>query len=104
MRNTRSAIVFLVILTMGLSLAVLPEDAAETAFDESEALPYESTPLFSSYVWQESRRATQSVLESGFLFQSGSLTRANEIRVGQRKQSLHPISDSLTILDHSLRC
>jgi len=104
MRNTRSAIVFLAILTLGLSLAVLPEDVAETGFDESEAQPYESTSLFSSYVWQESRRAPLSVPESGFLFHSGSVTRRNEIRAGQREQSVLPISDPLAILNCSLRC
>jgi hypothetical protein len=104
MRRPRSAIVFLMILTIGLSLAVLPEDVAETAFDESEALPYESTASFSSYVWQRSARTSQSVLESGFLFHLGSLTRGTELRLGQSERSGHPISDSVIILDHSLRC
>ena len=104
MKRLRSVVVFLAILTMGLSLATLPEDAVDTAFDESEAQPYESTSLFSSYVQQESARAPQSGLESVFLFHSGALTRCNEIRAGQRGQLVHAISDSLTILDHSLRC
>jgi len=47
MKAPSSAIVFLVILAMGLSLAVLPEDLAETAFDESETMPYDNAPRFS---------------------------------------------------------
>ena len=104
MKRLRSVVVFLTILTMGLSLAVLPEDAVDTAFDESEAQPYESTPLFSSYVQQESRRAPQSGLESGFLFHSGSLTGRNGLQLGQRQQSVRSICYSLIILEHSLRC
>ncbi len=104
MNRPRSPIVFLVILTISLSVAVLPEDVAETAFDESEALPYEGTPLFSSYLQQESARAPKGVLESGFLFHSGSLTRCNEVRLGQMEQWARAICYSLIILDHSLRC
>lgn len=47
MKAPLSTIVFLVVLTLGLSLAVLPEDVAETAFDESETMPFEGAPLFS---------------------------------------------------------
>jgi len=47
MKAPSSAIVFLVILAISSSLAVLPEDLAETAFDESETMPFESAPGFS---------------------------------------------------------
>jgi len=61
MRNAHSAIVFLMILIIGLSLAVLPEDVAETAFDESEGLPSEGTPLFSGAVALGADRAAQAL-------------------------------------------
>ena len=41
------AIVFLIILTLGLSLGLAAEDVPETAYDESVALPYKGVPLFS---------------------------------------------------------
>jgi hypothetical protein len=62
--NTRPAIVFLVILTLGLSFAVVPGNVPETAFDESEALPYESSPLFSIVVPQVAARITQQGVSS----------------------------------------
>lgn len=43
----RIAIVFLVVLTLSLSLGSLAEDIPETAFDESEPAPFEAVPLFS---------------------------------------------------------
>ena len=52
------------LLTLGLSLAVLPEDLPETAFDESESQPYESAPLFSFVVPLVATRTTQVVLSS----------------------------------------
>jgi len=64
MRSARSAIVFLAILTMGLSLSVLPEDVAETAFDESETQPYESNPLLSILVRPMAARTTKAPLSS----------------------------------------
>lgn len=98
------AIIFLVSLTVGLSPAVPIEDLSETAFDESETLPYESTPLFSSVALQARARTPQPMLKPGSPFHLGSLTRRCERRAEHRAWSAHPISDSLTILDHSLRC
>ena len=50
MRTPRSAIVLLLLLGFGVSLAVPAQDLPDTAYDESETLPYESTPLFSIVV------------------------------------------------------
>lgn len=50
MRNARCAIVFLVILTLGLSLEVVAENLPETAFDESEMQLYVSTLMLFSIV------------------------------------------------------
>lgn len=41
----RCAIVFLMILTLGVSLGLPAEDVLDAVYDESEALPYEVIPL-----------------------------------------------------------
>ena len=60
MRKPRSALLLFVLLFLGLSWAVPAEDVAETAYDESESLPYESTPLISNVMPQAAASATQA--------------------------------------------
>jgi hypothetical protein len=50
MRRRSSILILSVLLGFGVSLAGPAEDVPETVYDESEALPYESTPLFSTVV------------------------------------------------------
>ena len=57
-------LVLLVALVLSLSCAVPAEDRPETAYDESEALPYEGTPLFSIAVPLAATRTTQSEVGS----------------------------------------
>jgi len=64
MRKPRSILVLLVVLGFGLYLAVPAEDVPETAYDESEGLPYESTPLFSIVMPLAAARMTQAVPNS----------------------------------------
>jgi len=64
MRRPCSILVLFVLLTFGVSLAVPAEDVPETAYDESEALPYEGTPVFSSVVPLGAARTTQAVPSS----------------------------------------
>jgi hypothetical protein len=47
MRRRCSTVVLCVLLGFGVSLVVPAEDVQGTAYDESEGLPYEGTPLFS---------------------------------------------------------
>jgi hypothetical protein len=47
MKESRSALVVLLLLSFGVSLPVSTEDVPETPYDESETLPCESTPVFS---------------------------------------------------------
>ena len=60
MRKPRPPLVLFVLLFLGLSQAVLAEDLMETAFDESEAQPCESTPIVSN-VTAQAASATPTV-------------------------------------------
>jgi hypothetical protein len=59
MRRVQFTIILLVSLTVGLSLAVPPEDVPETVYDESETLPYKSSPRVSIVVPLGAARTTQ---------------------------------------------
>jgi len=52
MRKLRPPLVLFVLLFLGMSLAVPADDLMETAYDESEAQPCESTPLISNVTLQ----------------------------------------------------
>ena len=103
MRKPRSALVLVLLLGFGVSLAVPAEDVPETPYDESEAVPYESTPVFSITVTQASGRIVKAELNCGSLPHLSSLIKPCN---GRRENNgrLHRVSDSLTILNHSLRC
>jgi hypothetical protein len=60
----RCAVVFLMILTMGVSLGLPAEDVLETVYDESEAFPSEGIPLFSIVMPLAAARTTRAVLSS----------------------------------------
>jgi hypothetical protein len=59
MRKPRFALLFFVVLVLGLSLTVPAADLTETAYDESDALPYEGTPLISDVMTQAAASATE---------------------------------------------
>ena len=60
----RFAIVFLMFLALGLSMGLPAEDVLETTYDESEAVPYEGTALFSIAAPTVAARTTQDVPSS----------------------------------------
>ena len=60
----RFVVLFLMILTVCLSLGLLAEDVLEAVYDESEALPYEANPLFSIIVPPVAARTAQAPLSS----------------------------------------
>jgi hypothetical protein len=64
MRRPCSLLILFVLLGFGVSLAVPAEDVPETAYDESEALPYEGIPLFSIVVQLTVVRTSQAVPNS----------------------------------------
>jgi len=45
--KSRFALVFLMLLTVGVSLGFPAEDVLDAVYDESESVPYEVTPRFS---------------------------------------------------------
>ena len=64
MNKARCILIPFVLLGFGVSLAVPAEDVLQTAYDESEALPYEGTPQFSIGVLLGVARATPAVPNS----------------------------------------
>lgn len=105
MRKPRLFLAVLALLGVAFSLAVPAEDAPETAYDESEALPYVGTPLFSIDIPHASARTTRAEPAWGgdsWLRFDCSLKTGN----GRREDDVRPsrVSDSLTILNRSLRC
>ena len=104
MKMLRPLVVFVAILTICLSLAMLPEDAVETAYDETETLSYEGTPAFSSALLKSLAGTPQPTMKSAFPFSLGPLTCGCEFRLEQKAWSPHTIPDSPIILDHSFRC
>lgn len=103
MKKPRSALVLLLLLGFSVSLAAPAEDVPETAYDESEALPYESTPIFSILGPHASARLVKAELSCGSLVRFHSLTKHCNGRCENKARS-HRVPDSLTILNHSFRC
>jgi len=103
MRKPCYTLVCCVLLSFGLCVVIRAEDVPETAYDESEALPYASTTVFSfplpnTFAPAPSERPIVAVSSPG------SFKRFRSHRPDHRSGSVHPISDSLIILDQSLRC
>jgi hypothetical protein len=103
-RIRRSAFVLLLAVGFGLSLAVVPEDIPETPFDESEAQPCESTPLFSIMVRQVTARAPGSGLTCVSPHRFVPVAGRCQCRLPHERVPAHTDSNSLTILDCFLRC
>lgn len=102
MRVLRCALVLLATFALSVSFALPAEDWPETAYDESESLPYEMTPPLSGDLVPESAPTLQVVpiVPSGLF---PTLKHAL-VRAGRRELAAHHISDSLIIFDHTLRC
>jgi hypothetical protein len=60
----RCAVVFLMVLTLAVSLGLPAEDVLDAVYDESEAVPYEVIPLVSMVVSTLSVRTTEAVPNS----------------------------------------
>lgn len=101
MRKPCFVLIVFVLLGFGASVVVPAEDVPDTAYDESEALPYESTSVFSIAAPKALAPDGHAVVA---MLRFGSLRTPATQRFDQRIDSSYPIGDSLTIRDHSLRC
>jgi len=102
----RLAVVFLMILSLGVSLGLPAEDVLDAVYDESEAVPFETIPLLArdTEVVKELVTTPQSLLALGLHLGSDSLTSRYEVRAKRAGEPLRLIPESVTILDHCLRC
>ena len=103
MRKPRFALVFFVLLVFGVSLAVPAEDLPETAYDESEGLPYASTPLFSDVISQAAAPKAQDV-RSAVDVGSGALSPFTSTRLNGKDATGSPNVRGALALLCILRC
>ena len=103
MTQSRSVLVVLAAFVLSLSFAVPAGDVAETSYDESESLPWESTPVVSI--------AAPKTVEEAPAVRAGvpQLLRTSQKRLSVRRsdrwaESPCTVSHSLIILNHSFRC
>lgn len=102
-RNVRFVFVLLLTMVLGLFLAVPAEDISETAFDESETLPYESTPLFSIEVPQAAAPEAQDVLGASDL-KAGALFPITSTRINRNDAARAPNVRGTLALLSTLLC
>ena len=104
MTKSPFVVVFLMVLTLGLSVGFATEDVPETAYDESETPSYDGTPPFSIVVVQVATRAAEDgpacVSPVRFAFLNGRCKRY--LPYGPRP--VHPHLDFSAIFDCSFRC
>jgi hypothetical protein len=98
MRVVRFALVLLAAFAISLSLALPAEDVPETPYDESESMPYESTPSV-SIMPQESALAPK-------LNSPSQLHREakRKMLAGRSEHESHPTCGSVITLDQTFRC
>ena len=103
MRGPRSVFVLLLLLMLGVCLVVPAENVPETPYDESEALPYESTPVWSVVAPQASGRIAQGELSCNYPFRFNSSGKSCYSSCGSSLQS-RCVPASVIVLDHAFRC
>ena len=103
MTQSRSLLVLLVALAFSVSFAVPVADDPETSYDESESLPYESSPVISP---AEPEAAASAPVGQPRVVRlpRACPRRTSGQRLGHRTGWAGSICDSLTILDLTLRC
>ena len=103
MPQLRPVLALLLASVLSVSFVVPAEAVAETAYDESESLPYETSALFSIAVPKDVSEPSADPAAAS-LPRVACLRRLGLGLLDPRTGSAHPICDSLTILDRSLRC
>lgn len=103
MSTLRFLLVLFLALVLPLSSAIPAVDLPETAYDESEEVPYERTSLFSSEVWYQN--VHRSRLESIFRTDDSTYAAQASQRVAVREvPAIQDGSVPLSHVDHALRC
>ena len=103
MRNPCSILLLGVLLGFGAVFVIPAEDIAETAYDESEMLPLVRISTFSLVV-ADPCAAAPVVRTRGASRRIGSLRGTTTQRLGHWISWPALVDETLTILDHSLRC
>jgi len=117
MKRSRRALVLFVALVLTMFFAVPAKDVPETAYDESASLPYVSIRVVSLAGPEPAVAASvvSSAVPECIAEASAVRPRTSPLRLGSLRRpgaqtrdgttgSAYRVSDSLTILDHSLRC
>jgi hypothetical protein len=95
--------ILLVLMSFGLSLAVPAEDVPETSYDESEALPYESTPVFSIVVARAVVSETRDA-RSALYLESGAVSSSTNVGINGKDAAGSPQGRDALALLCTLRC
>jgi len=88
----------------GLFSVIPAHDVSATPYDESETVPYESTPSLSNEAVDSARILLPAALMPNSAFCAAFPTGRVEIRIERIEQVPHPISVFSTLPDFSLRC
>lgn len=102
MRKPCSVLVLWVLVAIGVSAFVPARDTPETAYDESEALPYVGTPMAFRAVPKVVREPSGQILIAPFRL--SSMGWPGNRHLDLRVHSVYLPCDSFTILDCSYRC
>jgi len=103
MRKSRFILILFALVGLCVSLGFPAEDVLETTYDESEALPYETPPLYLAVAPQAAARIARVELSS-YLLLGLSPVRKRCQRRRENDARRHRVPVSLTILNQSLRC
>jgi len=99
MKKPHFILVLFLLLAFGVSLAVPAEDVPETPYDESEALLYEGTPLFSLAAPQASGRMAKAEKNCGSLLRFNSSMRLGDRSLENCAESHYaPVSPPSSLL------
>ncbi len=103
MTTLRFLLVLLLASAFAVASAIPAEDISDTAYDESEEVPYEKASTFSSEVLSQYDRTTWS--ESAYASRAGSRFDIEDRENPPQSDwpSAHIVPVSLLLLDHELR-
>lgn len=104
--KSRFALIFLTILTLGVSLGLPAEDVLDAVYDESETLPFETASQFPDAEEQLRAGEPQPVTKRDSVSRSRCFAACRERQSLQTNSPVHPAKDSLILLSHPLplRC